>query len=659
MNKQSIIGLVLIFAIFVGYMWWVTPTEEERIAMVAKQDSIQQAYNDSIAAAKFLEEKKAEKAASIASGDTAAQHRALADLQARLGAFGASADGDTGAVCLKNEKMQIRINTLGASVDQVVLNEYTTYENKQLELITPDPNNMNMVFSTEDNRVINTNELVFVPYINDQPIDANSVLEVANGDSLTLQMRAYTNADSLHPTPGYLEFEYTMKDNYELDFNINFHDLTKVVRNVPYIDFYWKNQFNRQEKVDQGAKGKRNRNKDSERFNTSVYYKPVNDKVDKIREGMDGKQNIKSSLNWIAYKQQFFCAILMNDEGFVNADMSIATDRQDTTNNYLCDMSSLIGVTYEGDKDYTMDMEFYFGPNKYRDLRAMHQGFERMLPLGWGFFLTQWISRFVIIPVFNFMERFNWNYGFIIIILTILVKLLLFPMTYKSYRTSAVMRILKPDMDELNKRYPREDQMMQKQQAMMMLQKKAGMSPMAGCLPMLLQMPILIAMFRFFPASIELRQKPFLWCDDLSTYDSILDFGFNIPLYGDHFSLFCFLMFALQLFYTWYTMKGQPNTGMPGMKFMMYFMPFMMLFMFNSMSAALNLYYFLSLSITMLQMILIRKFTNERKLRERMAAYDTKHSGKGAKKSKFQKRLEEIQKMSEQMQRQQQQQQRR
>ena len=655
MNKQSIIGLVLIFAIFVGYMWWVSPTEEERQAMIAKQDSMQRAYNDSVAAAKFLEEKKAEQAASIAKGDTAAEHRALADLKARLGSFGASASGDTGTVCLKNEKMQVRINTLGASVNQVILNEYTTYENEQLELITPDPENMNMIFSTEDNRVINTKDLIFVPYVDNKPIDANSSFDIAQGDSLILQMRAYTNTDSVTTTPGYLEFEYTIKDNYELDFDINFCGLSKVVRNVPYIDFYWKNQFNRQEKVDQGSKGKRNRNKDSERFNSSVYFKPTNDKVDKIREGMDGKENIKSSLNWIAFKQQFFCAILMNEQGFVNADMAINTDRQDTTKNYLCDMSSLIGVTYEGDKDYTMDMEFYFGPNKYRDLRAMHQGFERMLPLGWGFFLTQWISRFVIIPVFNFMERFNWNYGLIIIILTILVKLVLFPMTYKSYRSSAVMRILKPDMDEINKRYAREDQMMQKQQAMMMLQKRAGMNPMAGCLPMLLQMPILFAMFRFFPASIELRQQPFLWCDDLSTYDALINFGFNIPLYGDHFSLFCFLMFALQLFYTWYTMKSQPQMGMPGMKFMMYFMPFMMLFMFNSMSAALNLYYFLSLSITMLQMVLIRKFTNEKKLRARMAAYDTKHSSKGgAKKSKFQKRLEELQKMSEEMQKQQQ-----
>ena len=217
-------------------------------------------------------------------------------------------------------------------------------------------------------------------------------------------------------------------------------------------------------------------------------------------------------------------------------------------------------------------------------------------------------------------------------------------------------------MQALNKKYPNQDQALARQQEMSKLQKRAGISPMAGCLPALVQMPILYAMFRFFPASIELRQKPFLWCDDLSTYDSILDFGFNIPLYGDHMSLFCLLMFGMQFFYTWYTMRGQNTTAsMPGMKFMMYFMPFMMLFLFNSQSAALNLYYFCSLSITMLQMILIRKFTSEKKVRARMAAYDLKqkNSKEPAKKSRLQQRLEEMQRMSEQMQKERQQQNRR
>jgi len=264
------------------------------------------------------------------------------------------------------------------------------------------------------------------------------------------------------------------------------------------------------------------------------------------------------------------------------------------------------------------------------------------------------VSRYLIIPVFNFLETFNWNYGIIIIVFTILLRLVLFPLTFKSYQGSAIMRILKPEMEALNKKYPNPEQALQKQQEMSKLQKKAGYSPVAGCLPVLLQMPILTAMFMFYPVAIELRQKPFLWCQDLSTYDSILDLGFNIPLYGDHVSLFCLLMFGMQFFYTWYTMRGQQaQANMPGMKFMMYFMPFMMLFMFNSMAAGLNLYYFCSLTITMLQMVLIRKFTSEKKVRARMAAYDSKHKNAPQKKSSFQKRLEQMQRMTEEMQKQQ------
>jgi len=300
-------------------------------------------------------------------------------------------------------------------------------------------------------------------------------------------------------------------------------------------------------------------------------------------------------------------------------------------------------------------MGFYFGPTKLRDLRAMHRGYDRMLPLGWTI-ISKSVSRYLIVPVFNFLERFGWNYGIIIIVFTLLIRLVLLPLVYKSYQGGAIMRILKPEMDALNKKYPQPEQAMQKQQAMMNLQKKAGYSPMAGCLPVLIQMPFLTAMFMFFPIAIELRQKPFLWCKDLSNYDSILDFGFNIPLYGDHISLFCLLMFGMQFFYTWYTMRQQAGTQtMPGMKFMMYFMPFMMLFIFNSQSAGLNLYYLISLTFTMTVMMLIRRFTSEKKVRARMAAYDTKHSGKNGKpkKSKFQQRLEELQKQAEQMQREQ------
>jgi YidC/Oxa1 family membrane protein insertase len=373
-----------------------------------------------------------------------------------------------------------------------------------------------------------------------------------------------------------------------------------------------------------------------------------------VGRGRDGDKQVKTNLDWVAFKQQFFCAILVADSSFENADLAQVTEKGVEDDRYLCDMRGTIGLAYEAKENLVMPMEFYFGPTKYRDLHAQHQGFEKMLPLGWWIF-SKFVSRIFIIPTFNYLETFNWNYGIIIIVFTILLRLLLFPLTFKSYQGTAIMRILKPEMDALNKKYPNQEDALKKSQEMQRLQKKAGYSPLAGCLPVLLQMPILTAMFMFYPQSVELRQKSFLWCDDLSTYDSILDLGFNIPLYGDHVSLFCLLMFGMQFFYTWYTMRSnQGQASMPGMKFVMYFMPFMMLFMFNSMAAALNLYYFVSLSLTMLQMILIRKFTNEKKVRARMAAYDQKHGNKPAKKSNFQKRLEQAQKMAEEAQRQQQ-----
>lgn len=663
MDKKSIIGLVLIFGIFAGYMWWVSPSKEERAAMKAHNDSIIQVYNDSMAAVAYNDSVQATMAASGSgtNDSSSADVQTKTDQQKQLGVFACNIAPSVDTLSVSNQLFEVDLTNLGAAVNQVTINNYRTFDGLPLVLITPSDKNMNLVFSTNDNRIINTKDLSFTPYVNGQPVSANAQYKVGK-DSLVVAYRAFAGAavDSgaavSKQENSYLEFRYTFYPNrYEVGFNIYFHGLSSIVRSTPSIDFVWTNSMNRQEKVDQSSRNSRNRNKDAEKFNSNIYYKPSNDKVDELRLGSDDDKKVKTPVEWVAFKQQFFCAILMSDKQFENADLVTKTNKEDTSLHYLCDMSSTIGLTYDSEKDCSMGMQFYYGPSKYRELRDMHKDFERMLPLGWGFFLTQWVSRFVIIPVFNFLEQFNWNYGIIIIVLTILLRLVLFPLTFKSYQSSAIMRILKPEMDALNKKFPNQDQALAKQQAMTALNKRAGINPLAGCLPMLIQMPILFAMFRFFPASIELRQQDFLWCNDLSTYDSILNFGFNIPLYGDHISLFCLLMFGVQFFYTWYTMKSQTaQANMPGMKLMMYFMPFMMLFLFNSQSAALNFYYFLSLSITMIQMVLIRQFTSEKKVRAHMAAYDAKHANaKPAKKSKFQQRMEEMQRMSEQMQKQQ------
>lgn len=655
MDKKSIIGLVLIFLIFIGYMFWVAPSKEEIAERQRVYDSTvaanleAQRVEDSILAAKARLDSLA------AAGDTTLMSDGGTRRVADMGAFNAAAQGDVRALTVKNDRMVMEFNTLGARVDRVVLNDYQTYDSNELVLITPSEENMNLVFSTEDNRVVNTKDLVFKPYIYGKPASTYD-WAVKEGDSLTVSFRAEV-ADSL--TTGYLEFAYTIHDNYEVDFDINFVGLNQVVRNTPYMDFRWQNRMLRQEKVNSGSRGKSNRNSDRERYYSSVYYKgPKEKNPNNIGMGQDKQKQVKTTLDWVAFKDQYFAAIINAEGGtpFENADLTVATDSRDTARNYLTNMQAVIGLPYD-QQSGRMQMSFYYGPTKLRDLRAMHRGYDRMLPLGWTI-ISKSISRYLIIPVFNFLERFNWNYGIIIIVFTLLIRLVLLPLVYKSYQGGAIMRILKPEMDALNKKYPQPEQAMQKQQAMMALQKKAGYSPMAGCLPVLIQMPFLTAMFMFFPIAIELRQKPFLWCQDLSNYDSILDFGFNIPLYGDHISLFCLLMFGMQFFYTWYTMRQQAGTQtMPGMKFMMYFMPFMMLFIFNSQSAGLNLYYLISLTFTMTVMMLIRRFTSEKKVRARMATYDQRHAGdkgKKKKKSSFQQRLEELQKQAEQMQKQQQ-----
>lgn len=637
MNKHSVIGFILIFAIFIGYMWWISPNEEQRAEMQRKADSIHQA---------MVEQARLDSLA--AANDTVA----LAEAQPAvdLGVFTGSSTGESILTTIDNGLLSLVIDNHGAMVKQVTVLNYTTHRGEPLVLITPSDDNLSLVFATEDNRTVHTKDLVFDTYVNGERMSEcdSNVITVAEGDSLMLQYRAHV--DDSTGQERYIEFAYLIRGNdYRVDFDIQFHNLEKVVRSTSYLDLEWNNRMVRQEKVDNSVTGSHNRNKDPERFYSNIFYKPSNDDVDHLRDGRDSKENVKTPVDWVAFKQQFFCAILMNDNGFANADLSMKTNSKDTARNYLCDMHSTIGLPYDADNNAS-HLAFYFGPTKYHDLKALDRSFEKMLPLGMWIF-SKFISRYVIIPVFNFLETFNWNYGIIILVLTFLMRLVLFPLTFRSYQSSAITRILKPEMEAINKKYPKQDQMMQKQQEMSRLQKRAGINPVAGCLPLLIQLPILTAMFWFYPASIELRQKSFLWCHDLSAYDSVLDLGFNIPLYGDHVSLFCLLMFAVQFFYTLYTMRSQASQmNMPGMKFMMYFMPFMMLFLFNSQSAALNLYYFTSLSITMVQMILIRRFTSEQKVRARMAAYDLKHKNGTQKKSKFQQRLEEMQKQAEAMQ---------
>ena len=409
MNKQSIIGLILIFAIFMGYMWWVAPSEEERAEMQRQHDSIVAAYTDSVAQAEALAAEMAHLDSLAKAGDSNALQQLNLKQHPDMGAFNASTLGDSLSIHITNQVMSLSISNVGAQVEEVILSKYTTFDSMPLQLITPAEDNMNLVFSTEDNRIVNTRDLVFTPYINRQnqltPITGDSDLSVAEGDSLTIAFRAYVGDSNGSNKNSYLEFIYTVGDNYNVDFDINFHGLTQVVRNTPYMDFEWHNKMNRQEKVDASARGSKNRNKDPEKFNSNVYFKPVKDDVDQLKLSRDDNKQVKTAIEWVAFKQQFFCAILVADNSFENADLTTSTAKSDDPR-YLCDMSSTIGLTYDNEKDCTMGMSFYFGPTKYKDLRAMHRGFEKMLPLGYWIF-SKFVSRFLIIPVFNFLETFR------------------------------------------------------------------------------------------------------------------------------------------------------------------------------------------------------------------------------------------------------------
>ena len=663
MDKKSIVGLALIFLIFLGYMFWIKPSDEE-LAARRRQDSInyvERLRADSMAVAESNMRKAQDSLLQAAMSDTTIKDSTGAAfasaIKANTGRFAVNATNPRVNVHVQNSLFCVDMQSLGASVQKVILDNYLTFDSMPLEIVTPDANNMDIVFVDSHNDVVNTKMIPFAVFCNGEQLSSDAELTVPENDSLIVSFRAYATANdsSALDKDAYLEFRYVFyPDLYEIDFDVNFHKINDCISMSPNMSLTWKNRLNRQEQFDKSQKGRNSsRNKDSERFYTTLYYKNVEDNADCLKDGRDDTKQITTPIDWVAYKQQFFCAILMSEDGFRNAQqLEVSTDRGNEDDNYLCDMSSMLGVDYDATvEDYTLDMRLYYGPNKYRLLRDMDRGFERILPLGWGFFLTQWVSRFAIIPVFNFLEQFNWNYGIIIIVLTILLKLVLSPLTWPSYKTGAVMRHLKPEMEAINKKFPKQEQAMQKQQAMTALQKKAGINPMAGCLPMLIQFPILIAMYRFYPASIELRQKDFLWCNDLSSYDSILNLPFNIPLYGDHISLFCLLMFGMQFFYTIYTMKQQQSqASMPGMKFMMYFMPFMMLFIFNSQSAALNIYYFFNLLLSMIQMFGIRAIMTEDKVRKHMARVESQSKNKPQKKSKFQQRLEEMQRMSEEMQ---------
>ncbi len=633
MDRNSIFGIILIFLILIGYSIWTSPSKEELENRKRKQDSIALVQQAELEAAKKAAIQKPALQDTIAhstdSVDVAKQRTIRKD---EYGSFSKSSAGTEKRYVLESDLLKIVLSSKGGGIRSVQLKQYKTFDSLPLTLFKSDTSIFGFNFFS-NNRSLNTTSMYFEPFWPDSKFAGQDSIHVSGKDSIEFSMRLYPDAaDSGFNKANYIEFHYVIKgNNYMNGFDIRLVGMGSLLAsNVNYLNLDWKTDMLQQEK-----------SHENEKLATTIYYKYLSDDVDYLSERKDENKNLNTKVKWISFKQQFFSSTLIAKTAFNSADITTVTKPATSKARYLKSMAAVITLPFDPLQQVNaIPMNFYFGPNKYKLFRQYDLQLEKQIPIGWSFFLLAWINRFAVIPVFDFLSSFNMNYGIIILILTILLKIVLFPIAFKTYMSSAKMRVLKPEIDEIGAKFPKKEDAMKKQQATMDLYKRAGINPMAGCIPMALQMPILLAMFRFFPASIELRQQSFLWAHDLSSYDSIYNLPFTIPYYGDHVSLFTLLMTISTIFYTKISndMMASGTQQMPGMKTVMYLMPIMFLGFFNSYSSGLSYYYLLANVFTFAQMYLMRKFVNEQKIHLQIQ----ENKKKPVKKSGFQHRLEEM-----------------
>ncbi len=530
----------------------------------------------------------------------------------RYGVFSSAAKGETDYITLENNKVELKIALKGGKVYSARLKDYRTHDSRPLILFSGDSTVFGFNFFTADNKAVQTNDLFFIPQTDKKVFDATSSVQ-------SLSLRLMAGADR------YIEYTYTLApDRYMVDFEVSFKSMGGVIAaNQNNLTLDWKMYIPQQEQ------GRQN-----EESYTTIKYKYFQDDVEwmKLRSKKDEEVDIPTKLRWVAFQDQFFSSVIISDDFFLNG--SLKSYQTPASQKYIRYYTSELGVPFNAGSTDPVKLKLYYGPNSMTILKKEGLELDKLVFLGKN--IIGWINRFAIIPVFNWLDNYIGNYGIIILILTILIKIVLFPLTFKSYQSTAKMAVLKPMVEELTKKFTKKEDALKKQQATMDLYKRAGVNPMGGCLPMLLQMPILFAMFRFFPVSIELRQEHFLWATDLSTYDSILTLPFMIPIYGNHVSLFTLLMTASTLL----TMKmsgSTPGTDQPGMKLMMYMMPVMFMLMLNNFSSGLTYYYFLANMITYVQNIISKRFINA----DAVLATLEENKKKPVKKSKWQQRLEE------------------
>ena len=643
MDKKSIIGIAVVAVLFLGFAYLNTKEQKK----YEQEMAVWQATQDSLAAVNRAAAVAADTAAVIDPTDSVAVAEAAAAVRERqvetLGEYLAAArEAAPEEFTVENDVMSVRFSTRGGQVTGVTLKDYRKYaprkeEGRPVEMMDPETAQFGMTFYVKNglnNVDVNTLDYVF---------DAAPVETAADGSRIVV-MRLPVSGDAS------LEYRYTIHNttaperDYLVDFDVRLVNMAAEMANQTQIRIDWAAS------TYQNEKGFKNENM----YTTVAYRFPGDSSVEELSMSEEERsKEVTTSVNWVAFKQQFFSSVFIAPENVSYANMGFTTAQPGS--GYVKNFRAQMTVPYTADTE-GYDFAFYYGPNKYSILKKVTatEGddlyMERLIPLGWGIF--GWVNRWFVIPVFDFLRNYIPSFGIVILILAVLIRLIISPMTYKSYVSMAKMRLIKPQVDELAKKYPKQEDAMKRQQATMELYKKAGINPMGGCIPLLIQMPILIAVFRFFPASIELRDQPFLWADDLSSYDSILNLPFSIPFYGDHISLFALLMAASMFFYSYYNYQqtASTQTQMPGMKFMMvYLMPVMLLLWFNSYASGLCYYYLLSNLLTIGQTLVIRRMVDDSKIQAIMQVNAARKSN--GKKSKFQQRYEELMRQQEAAQR--------
>lgn len=606
LDINSIIGFVLIFGILIFMFYQNQPTPEEMEAKKVEQEQVQ--------AKEKMEEVQEQKSTIPETKAINFQDStAVADYKSSIGAFGYTAASDATTV-LENEVLYLKVGNKGGQIVEARMKDFVTYDSVPVYLVKDGNASFALNFSTSDNRVLNTRDLFFEPSL------------TADNGNQVLSMKAKVSPSQ------FLEYRYEMKpEEYLVDFTIRSQGLSGVINGSQPVDLEWQ------------LKGIRhNKSISYENRYTEVMYNYEGGKIDYLSAASDD-QETEEDVQWLSYKQHFFSSILATKKNFKTTDLSSKNlvEEESKSTRFTKEFSASIPLTMEGG-EFSENLNWYYGPTDVKVLRKYEEyGLDDSIYFGWGIF--GWINRYVFTPFYTFLSSFL-PFGIAIVVMTILVRLAMSPVTYKSYLSQAKMKVLKPEITELGEKF--KDNAMKKQQETMKLYNKAGVSPMSGCIPAVLQLPIFYALFMFFPTSFALRQKSFLWAEDLSSYDTIFNLPFNIPFYGDHVSLFPILASVAIFFYmmmtTGQSMQTQP--GMPNMKFIMYLSPLLMLFFFNNYASGLSLYYFVSNLITIFIMLAIKKFIlNEDKIHAQIQ----ENKKKPKKENKFQKKMREMMEQAE------------